>query len=307
MYQTAKQQAKAILKDHSPMQYTLAYLAATAGLTLVVNLIMPDFYDAMMSMDTELMLAAVNSNGGLGVFLNILVVVFGVLMSFGYKQWALRVARGGKPPLSSLIEGFGISGKVMMLGFLKFIFVYFWTLCFIVGGTMPLVMMATLLGPAMMGVVSILAVVGAFYVTLWLHARYCLIEFQLSDKADGTAWDAVKQGVQRQKLGFKKIVAYYLSYWRWLLVYLGTQSLYYVFNFVTAYVMSPSVGMLDVEIITDLMLTHNTVAYVLSLLLEWLVLAKILPLFYVGLAVLYDEISVDDANKVQTYRYQNKP
>ncbi len=300
MNRKPKEQAKAILKDHSPFAITLAYLLPTMGLNLLLTFLMPDYYVAMMSMETDLMKQAVTMNGGLGLFLNMLVFYFGILMTFGYKQWALRVAKGQKPPLGTLIAGFGESSKVMWLSVLKYGCVTLWNiamLSMILSGFSVVFLLTqgaflVILLPLVLG----LATVGV----LWIQMRYSLVEMQLSDNLGNGSWWAMKQGVHLQRIAFDKMLRYYFSYWRWMLVYLGTVFGYFVLN-----IFFGAQGLdgraLDFYTIVELMSQEHAMAYWISTAVDWIFMLKFLPVFYVGLGVLFEEIKADEDNLNKEY------
>lgn len=301
MNQTPKQQAKAILKDHMPFRVTLVYLIATSGLSLLAGWFMPDFYSALWSMDSNDMVAAVEWNGGLGIFLNLLVGLFGMLMTYGYKLWALRVARGGKPSMSCLIEGFGMTGRVLLLNLLKFMFVYFWTIGLMFSVFMPTTMGIMLFGEIVVPFLVLMMLGAATIGMLCLQIRYCFAEFQLADEPDKSAWNAMKLAVRKQNVDFRKMVQYYLSFWPWLLVYLATTGVYYGLNFIFAYLANPPSAYLNPDLILDLMVQESLVALCISIAVDWLFMGKFLPLFFVGLGVLFDEMKVLEANQENQY------
>lgn len=294
MKQSAKQQAKAILKDHRAGQYTFVYLLATAGLTMLVHFIVPNFYDSMMSMDINQIQEAIHWGGGIGLFLTVLVTFFCALMNFGYKQWALAVARGGKPKLSTMIGGFGIAGKVMLLEIYEMIFIYFWMVCLICGMVSPIFGLFILTGgnQALLSVLdpflSIYVMIAFGIGMLWLQMRYSFIAFALSDAPEKGPWLAMKEGVQHQQIHFKALLKFYFSFWRWLLVFIGTFLVYFVLNFILNFaMMSPEY--LDVNVLTQLMSQEQPLAYWCSVVVDWLFLIKFMPVFYVALGVFYEE------------------
>lgn len=306
MNQTAKQQAKAILKDHSPFRFTFLYLLATVGLSEFVAFLMPDFYDAMMSFDPEMVLAAMNWNGGLGIFLSILLIFFGALMQYGYKQWGLRVSRGIDPPVSSLIEGFGLSGKVMLLEFLKLVYTYFWMMCGFMAMWVAFIFVAIVIPEGILPLVSeLMMMLVLLYATLWVQMRYSMIYFQLSDHQDKGAWEAMKQAVSRFRLGWKKISRCFLSFWRWALVFVLITALQYALNVVIPYSQG-AVESLEADVLYELLFTSQPVAYYLYFALNFLFLLKFLPVFTVALAITYEEVIEMEKQIPQGYHYQQK-
>ena len=45
------------------------------------------------------------------LFLSILLLLFRIVMSFGYSSWALQTARGEEAGMGALLDGFGMVGR----------------------------------------------------------------------------------------------------------------------------------------------------------------------------------------------------
>lgn len=294
MNRTAKEEGRAILRDIASLRVTLAYLLGTMGLTILVQQFVPDVFMAMMSMDQGVIMEAMNWGNGLGLFLTVLVTLFCWVMNFGYAQWALRVARGSNPPVSSLIEGFGITGKVIFLQIFRCIFMYLWSLCFLFSMMIPIFMVLLLFGGnvtmmyALAPIVTIVVAVLLVGIFLWLSVRYCFVSFALADNPSGGAWGAMQRGVALQRNQFRKVLKFYLSFWRWGLFYAFTVMFYAgVLNPLCNYMMNP-VADLSEEALFLLLEASNPVAYWISSGIDVVFLLKFFPLYYVSLGVLYE-------------------
>lgn len=71
---------------------------------------------------------------GSAAFIGILVWLVAVLLQAGVVLYHLGVFRGEERPFSTLFEGFGIAGKVIVLALLESIFVFLWSLLFVIPG-----------------------------------------------------------------------------------------------------------------------------------------------------------------------------
>ena len=69
-----------------------------------------------------------------GRFIQILAVLVGITLGAGSAFYHLGIRRGEEMPYSTLFDGFGIAGRVVVLGLLRTIFIYLWSLLFIVPG-----------------------------------------------------------------------------------------------------------------------------------------------------------------------------
>jgi len=68
------------------------------------------------------------------LFLVILIVLVDVVLSAGYTCYCLGVWRGEEMPYSSLFDGFSFAGKVIGLQLVMALFIYLWSLLFVIPG-----------------------------------------------------------------------------------------------------------------------------------------------------------------------------
>ena len=95
-------QAMAATRPHA-MLVSFVHLLLTSGLSMLLGLLVTN----PLTHITELLqqglapqnaiLLAMNSAGVFGLFLNILVTVFSLVVAFGYRRWALNAARDDTP------------------------------------------------------------------------------------------------------------------------------------------------------------------------------------------------------------------
>lgn len=139
----AKQQAKQTIRIRrpSPMLVTLVFILLTTGVSSLVNLFASNpFVEAMMYIrqgyDPIDVYAVVfgTSTSALLIFISILMGLYSAIMSFGYQGYLLRLSRGGEAGCGSLIEGFNLAVKVVLLDLAITLFIFLWSLLFIIPG-----------------------------------------------------------------------------------------------------------------------------------------------------------------------------
>lgn len=289
MRRSPKEEAKAILKDHDPRKLTLLFLLSTSGLSILMNLFVPNVFVAFASGDLNYIQEAVTWNEGMGLFLTVLVTLFAWVMKFGFRQWALRVARDQTPPISSLIEGFGIVNKVISLFLLQFLYMYGWFVLTVFAISFPLAGLfyasASVTPNFSFYLLIIVASVIGLGLWLMLEMRYACNCFALSDSVDESAMKAISTSVARYKEDKKGIFQVYLSFWRWFVVFLLVQASYFMGNFVMNSRVYPEA--IELKAWEFLLTTQHPVVYACSIVADWIFLVKFLPLFNVALAVFY--------------------
>ena len=67
-------------------------------------------------------------------FVTVIVALLGVLLGAGYYLYHLGVRRGEEMPYLTLFDGFSFAGKLILLSLVRYIFVFLWSLLFIVPG-----------------------------------------------------------------------------------------------------------------------------------------------------------------------------
>lgn len=288
------QQAKALLQQQPTRKVTFVYLLSTMGLTLFINLFLSSqFLSSLLWGDGSLL----DGQGTVLLFLLVLSTVFGWVMSFGYQQWALRVSRGQSPPMSSLIEGFGIFQNVLFAILIKGLFMYLWLLTFLFATIIPL---AIFMGLAGSGVAQLMFITVPLFIVIcavmWLHIRYCLTTFVLSDDPSHSSWNAVKKAVALQRSQFKPLLRLHLSFWKGGILFFMSTLLYYFLGYGVDYLTQYSSFAPYADLCQILL-------FILSSVLEWLILAKLAPLYYVTLALFYQQIPQITP---PSYQYHNR-
>ena len=67
-------------------------------------------------------------------FVTVIVALLGVLLGAGYYLYQLGIRRGEEMPYLTLFDGFSFAGKLILLALVRYIFVFLWSLLFIVPG-----------------------------------------------------------------------------------------------------------------------------------------------------------------------------
>lgn len=276
-----KDQAKLLFSLSSPLKATIALLLSTSGLTMLVSFLLPDYLVTSMLLGNFQ-----DPSVTLSLFILILLVLFTWLMNYGYRTWALSTAREEITTLSSLINGFGISNKVIFLNILKFVSIYFWCVAlFFVASLLssPLfLMLSNLTTSVFLMTVVLLASLFSLSVAVWLHIRYCFASFILADYPDKGAYHAMHRGVQLQSAHFKPLLKFHLSFWHWILLFALISGVYEVL-FYDTFLPAPLLSA-TLKPVCDLIYT----------LVNWGIMLKFLPLYTVSLGLFYKDVVPKD-------------
>lgn len=203
---TLKQQARQALRTASlpPPLVTLIFLLLTTFLVEGVNALLPD--DSLYSM------------GFLPLFLTVLLVIYQLVMKFGYSCWALETARGEDRGLWSLLDGFGMVGKVLLTEGRITLGIMCRGMLLILSYSIVLVALAGLGAPAL-SVILILLVSATFYISLVsLTLRYSLARFVLYDQPQAGSMVAVHRSLELMSGRIWPMCKLYLSFWPWYLL-----------------------------------------------------------------------------------------
>lgn len=279
-----KQKAKQLLKENPTHKITALFLLSTLGLSLIVNLFVPNqIVTSLLEGDVTIL----NQGGTVALFLTILITLFGWIMSYGYKLWALRLSRGTVSPPSSLIEGFGMVGKIISLSLMKILLTYFWLALFTpVIALFLTLFVATLFQTYGLFIAIFLLFVAIFVGLCYLYLRYIMTSFILADKPEKTVGEIIRESVQLKRTCLKELLKLHLSFWKWILLYIaitiGYSLLTYGLNSLT---MTGS--------IEELFFTQNNIAFYLSIIADWAFLMYFCPLYYTSLALFYNDLPQD--------------
>lgn len=187
-----KQQAKEAMLLSKPSFWvvTFVYLLMTTGLSTAAN-----FSDGMM-----------------GLFLSAAITMYSWVVGFSYHLWALWTARRLEPGLGSLLEGFSVAGRVVLLEISILGRIFGWTfLLSIPAGFLLMFSMTSTLG--------YLVAIGLLSIAVSIVAlRYALSYYVLADFPDAGSALALHRGVQLMRGWTLELLKLYLSFAGWYIL-----------------------------------------------------------------------------------------
>lgn len=177
----------------SAMYITLLYLLLTAGLGLAVGLLVENpleeilsLYQQGVALERAIPLALVGV-GSLGLFLNILMAICGVVVDFGYCSWSLKAARGEPTGSGELLAGFSMVGRIIWLKILVLIYSLLWYLAILMPATIGITISLFVPGIGIVAAIVLGAVAVVAYVSRIL--RYTMATCCLADEPEkGASW-----------------------------------------------------------------------------------------------------------------------
>ena len=135
-----KLNAKAITKSArvSAYQMTLLYLVIRFVLGLADNYVSADEGTWVEIGDMQFQVQSLFHHAAFPtpvvVFVSVLVWLLGCVLAAGYVLSHQGVRRGEEMPISSLFDGFGFVGKIVLLNLVMTVFVALWSMLFIIPG-----------------------------------------------------------------------------------------------------------------------------------------------------------------------------
>lgn len=151
-----KQNARMLMAHRYPggqrqvLTHALIFLLATSWVSLISSLALPSPLDA--AIDKLLAATATGSSlavdaavsslpslfqplsARLGLFCAVLMLLYTLVVDFGYSDYALKVYRGGKPGPGAFFRRFDLCGKIILLSLVIYLFTYLWSLLFLIPG-----------------------------------------------------------------------------------------------------------------------------------------------------------------------------
>lgn len=168
---------------------TFVYLLMTTGVSTLSNL-------APVSMS---------------LFLTFAVTMYTWVVKFSYRLWALWTCRRLEPGLGSLMEGFSVAGRVILMELGVLGRVVGWTLILSLGASVLLLAVpSVLMGAVIMGGV----VLGVQVIAL----RYCLAPYVLADYPELGGGIAVAHGIRLARGWVLELVKLHLSFAGWYIL-----------------------------------------------------------------------------------------
>lgn len=125
------------------------------------------------------------------LFFSILIALFVAVIRFGYKLWSLWTFRQLDPGMYSLMQGFSVAGRVLLLELGIMARTFGWTMLLSFALTLPLSFAIMALPFFFPLLVTIL------YVAIWvIQLRYALAHYLLADRPDDGPELAIRRSVE---------------------------------------------------------------------------------------------------------------
>ncbi len=176
---------------------TLVYLLMTTGVSTLADL----------------------STGSLATFLSIALTLYCWVVGFSYRLWALWTARRLDPGLGSLVEGFSVAGRVILLEISILVRTMGWIflLTFPIGFIVT-ILLSIVTTPAM-ALVSYAILIGLVVLAVnIIILRYAMAPYVLADHPDLGPAIAIAHSVRMMKGWVLELFKLHLSFWGWYLL-----------------------------------------------------------------------------------------
>lgn len=231
---TLKLEAKSLIREARPRAWvvTLVFILLAMALPQVIQglldparQILPQIAEEMETMlrrgqePDELWAAGAAgrmvSGGLLTMFVSVLLSLFTMVMSYGYKGYALRLFRRQQTGVGDVFSGFPLAGRAIGTEIMTFIFTFLWVLlialvCGVVGGALSLV-----LDGAALGVVSTLLSLAASVLGFFVTLRYCLAPYFVMSDPDKGVFASITASKQTMRGNYLKKLVLDLSFLGW--------------------------------------------------------------------------------------------
>ena len=203
-----KREAKERMRESTPhyMLVMLVYVLLTTGLSYAVA--------ALTDLGGLL-------NGTLGMFLNILLSLFSMVLSVGLASYTLNLVRKKSTAVGDLFEGFSFAGRSIGMNLLVAVYGFLWSMLGIVGvGILAGVAIALEESvPALTVIVLVVAYIALLVFLVAVILRYSMARFALAENPEGGAGAAIRRSVQMMKGNKGKFFVLQLSFIGWGLLY----------------------------------------------------------------------------------------
>ena len=313
-----KLRARQAMRESRPgaMRVTLVYLLLAAGISTAVGLLIPSplttytVYTAMGADPETAVVLALGQAGGISFFLNILLTLLTMVLSFGYSAWALGRSRGEELGYRELFHGFRMAGRVIGMRLWVLVLTFLWGLAVAIpaalligalllvgvsGGADGAVYLSD--GAAIAVVVLVLVIYLAAVVLLAIITlRYAMSDYTLLDAPEAGAFAAVRRSRELMRGRKRAYFVLLLSFLGWflLVVLLMLLPMAVCTALLAAAVMSAPV------LVLPLWMLMTALAFLLPLPLEcWLA-----PYLSLTCANFYNELTGRGAPRPQTPEWE---
>ena len=136
-----KQESKALLKTArvNPYLFTLLVLAVTLVISGISNYMNMDdefayLYSVQYGIDLSFLALHRAFPALVVLFVSVVCALLNMVLEAGVSLYHLGIRRGEEMPYVTLFDGFSFAGKIILLSIVQYIFVFLWTLLFIIPG-----------------------------------------------------------------------------------------------------------------------------------------------------------------------------
>ena len=279
-----KEEARKSMQGITPSAplVTLVFLLLTSVVTTVVNLLLPasTVSDAVYTRGFFPMLS---------LFLSILLAIYRTVMGFGYNCWALETARGQQSGFWTLLDGFGMVGRVIWMNIRIFISILAWTMLLSMACSVVILLTANI-----SVYLSIVLFIPMIFSILAFTLRYELAPFLLHDRPEEGAGMAVQRSCMLMRGRIWNLVKLYLSFWPWYLAqFLLELAISLIVSFPILGAIATTIASGDpFSIYTQVQLAlSSTLAIVLSLIAQLIIEPRFFPYRRIAVANFYRALS----------------
>lgn len=171
---------------------TLVYILMTTGISSLANF----------------------TTGTLGLFLSFAVTMYCWVVGFSYRLWAIWTARRLDPDLGSLLEGFSVAGRVIMMELSILARVFGWTFLLAIPVGLLIVGIPS---PVLMTLATVAMILGLEVIIL----RYSMSYYVLADYPDLGPAVAIAHSIRLTKGWIWELVKLHLSFAGWYILSYG--------------------------------------------------------------------------------------
>ena len=161
----------------------LVYFLMTTGLSYLPNQLIPFLTNEEAAFTVSL-------------FCSILMSLYVVIVQFSFDLWSLWTSRRLDPGLGSLLQGFSVAGRVILMELSILGRIMCWSVLLSIVAVFPLVYASLLLNSALLYPLVLLLVVGLSAAVWAITLRYSLAPYLLADSPDDGGGAAVRRSVE---------------------------------------------------------------------------------------------------------------
>ncbi|NCB63489.1 MAG: DUF975 family protein [Clostridia bacterium] len=215
--------AKAVIRETNPkpIWITLAYLMMVSLVSFVVTMLFMAPYFIFIGeltsgqMRSEGVLAFIGGLPLLLVFVTILLMLYTMVMQYGYCKYIINVKRRLPSGFHDLFSGFSRVGRVLMLNLLIFVFTFLWSMLGMVG-LMALIMIPLMLHSEVLSILCmIVGYIGFFIFLLNRTLRYALALLVMVDHPELTAREVLNESKAIMRGNLWNLFALQISFIGW--------------------------------------------------------------------------------------------